>query len=98
MQLASATLEKVKYCNEREEIMVVLAHDFVQWKRWGGGKDGWAVELNGWREGIEVFGDWSFEGERGGGGEEGVGWKSDGAVRFSLVARAASFLDASFAS
>ncbi|GAA5908669.1 hypothetical protein JCM8208_002181 [Rhodotorula glutinis] len=49
--LAEHTLERVKAADERDDVMVVLAHDFAQWEAWGKEKmvrEG--VELNGWRE------------------------------------------------
>ncbi|GAA6038216.1 hypothetical protein JCM8097_005798 [Rhodosporidiobolus ruineniae] len=48
--LASHTLERVKLCQRKDNVMVVLAHNFEQWERWGAGREGWGVELNGWRK------------------------------------------------
>ncbi|GAA5886112.1 hypothetical protein JCM6882_004269 [Rhodosporidiobolus microsporus] len=49
-ELAAHTWERVKACARRDEVMVVLAHNFEQWARWGGGEEKWSVELNGWRK------------------------------------------------
>ncbi|GAA6006930.1 hypothetical protein JCM10207_009143 [Rhodosporidiobolus poonsookiae] len=48
--LAAHTLERVKACHRRDDVCVVLAHNYDQWAKWGGGKEGWGVELNGWRK------------------------------------------------
>ncbi|GAA5819965.1 hypothetical protein JCM11251_005428 [Rhodosporidiobolus azoricus] len=49
-ELAAHTLERLKACERREEVMVVLAHNFVQWERWGGRKGNWSIELNEWKK------------------------------------------------
>lgn len=54
--LAEQTLERVKSAHRREDVMVVLAHDFRQWEAWGPDKMARrGVELNGWRSnGLKV--------------------------------------------
>ncbi|GAA6003833.1 MBL fold metallo-hydrolase [Rhodotorula paludigena] len=49
--LAELSLERVKAAGRRDDIMVVLAHDFEQWERWGG-KEVFVkgVKLNDWKE------------------------------------------------
>ncbi|GAA5850601.1 hypothetical protein JCM8547_001925 [Rhodosporidiobolus lusitaniae] len=48
--LASATLERLKALNKREDVLVVLAHNPEQWASWGSGREGCGVELRGWRK------------------------------------------------
>lgn len=48
---AEQTLERIKAINGKDEVMVVLAHNFVQWDKWGGKEK--AIEgiaLNDWRK------------------------------------------------
>lgn len=45
---AERTRDRIKSADRREEVMLVVAHNQEQWKRWNGGDEG--VELSGWRE------------------------------------------------
>lgn len=46
---ASRTLERLRVAGKREEILVVLAHDEVGWKRWEEKEGTEGVELKDWR-------------------------------------------------
>jgi glyoxylase-like metal-dependent hydrolase (beta-lactamase superfamily II) len=46
---ASRSLERIRVAGRREEIMVVLAHDEVGWKRWEEKEGTEGVELKGWK-------------------------------------------------
>lgn len=48
---AEQTLERVKALARREEVMIVVAHDFAAWGRWGGWHRGLeGVELGEWKK------------------------------------------------
>ncbi|BGP48334.1 hypothetical protein JCM10450v2_004206 [Rhodotorula kratochvilovae] len=48
---AEGTLERVKTAGRREEVMVVLSHDFAAWERWGGkDKALGGVDLSEWKK------------------------------------------------
>lgn len=47
---ASKTLERLRVVGKREEILVVLAHDEVGWKRWEEKEGTEGVELTGWKK------------------------------------------------
>ncbi|KAJ8294160.1 putative proteasome subunit alpha type-5 [Rhodotorula toruloides] len=48
---AEQTLERIKAINRKDEVMVVLAHNFTQWEKWGGKEKAIeGIELNNWRK------------------------------------------------
>ncbi|BGO99837.1 hypothetical protein RTG_00651 [Rhodotorula toruloides ATCC 204091] len=48
---AEQTLERIKAINRKDEVMVVLAHNFTQWEKWGGKEKAIeGIELNDWRK------------------------------------------------
>lgn len=47
---ASRTVARLRACERREEVMVVMGHNEKLWEQWGGGDEkGWGPELQGWR-------------------------------------------------